>query len=124
MTVTTQAMIDVVHAYVHALNAGDAEAITALYAEDAVVEDPVGSPPRRGRVAIREFYRGSCAMRLEVVLEGQVRAGARAAAFAFSVRLIDAGKTLTIHPIDVFDFDPEGRIAHMRAYFGAPNIHH
>lgn len=123
MTVTTQAMIDVVHAYVHALNAGDADAITALYAEDAVVEDPIGSPLRRGRAAIHEFYRGSCAMNLEVRLQGEVRARDRSAAFAFSVRLVDAGKTVTIHPIDVFDFNGDGEIVRMRAYFGDTNIH-
>ncbi|TAL73681.1 MAG: steroid delta-isomerase [Rhodanobacter sp.] len=117
-------MIDTVHAYVRALNAGNADAVVALYAEDAVVEDPVGTLPRRGRVAIREFYRASCAMRLDVALESDVRAAARSVAFAFRVRLVDGGQPLTIHPIDVFDFDGEGRIAHMRAYFGPTNIQH
>lgn len=40
----------VVHAYVAALNAGDLEAIVALYADDASVEDPVGSEIGRAHV--------------------------------------------------------------------------
>jgi ketosteroid isomerase-like protein len=44
------AMTAAVHAYVAALNAGDLDAIVALYADDASVEDPVGStsPPLQG----------------------------------------------------------------------------
>jgi|SRR5580693_3222716 uncharacterized protein (TIGR02246 family) len=38
-----------------AYNAGDGEALAALYAEDAVLSAP-GAPPVRGRTAIREYY--------------------------------------------------------------------
>ncbi len=31
-------------AYIDAFNSGSADAVVALYAEDATVEDPVGSP--------------------------------------------------------------------------------
>ena len=42
-------------AWFKAYNAGDADGVTALYAEDAVVNDP-GMPAVRGRAAIREAY--------------------------------------------------------------------
>lgn len=74
-----------VHAYVRALNEGNLEAIVALYAEGAEVEDPVGSPPKRGLEEIRAFYAASIRLQLEVALEGQVRAVGHEAAFAFSV---------------------------------------
>lgn len=119
-----QAMIDAVHAYVRALNTGDLEAIMALYADDATVEDPIGSPPKVGRAAIREFYAVSAAMQLAVVLEGEIRVGANACAFAFRVSFVHEGKSTTIRPIDVFEFDAAGRITSMRAYFGASNIHY
>lgn len=118
-----QHMIDVVHAYVRALNAGDTEAIIALYADDATLEDPVGSPPRVGRAAIRDFYAATATMKLIVVLQGEIRVAEGACAFAFSANIVQHDKSTTIHPIDVFDFDPAGHIKHMRAYFGAPNIH-
>ena len=119
-----QQMIDAVHAYVRALNAGDLDAIMALYAEGATVEDPVGSPPKVGHAAIRDFYAVSTAMNLIVALEGEIRVAVRACAFAFSVRFSHEGQSTTIRPIDVFEFADDGRITSMRAYFGAPNIHH
>ena len=36
-------------AYIDAFNSGSAEAVAALYAENATVEDPVGTPVRQGR---------------------------------------------------------------------------
>lgn len=119
-----QRMIDAAHAYVRALNAADLDAIVALYAENASVEDPVGSPPRVGRAAIREFYAASLAMQLLVKLEGEVRATGRVCAFPFSVSLNYNGRATTIRPIDVFEFDDAGLIRSMRAYFGPTNIHH
>jgi uncharacterized protein (TIGR02246 family) len=40
--------------------AGDADAIAALYAEDAVLSPP-GAPPARGRAAIRDYLAGDVA---------------------------------------------------------------
>ncbi|HWT97924.1 MAG TPA: steroid Delta-isomerase [Terriglobales bacterium] len=111
-----------VHAYVRALNASDLDAIVALYAEDATVEDPVGTEPRRGRAAIRAFYAGSVQLALQVELEGPVRAVADSAAFPFRVSFTMNGQRTTIHPIDVFRFDEAGRVTEMRAYFGPGNI--
>lgn len=119
-----QQIIDVVHAYVHALNAGDLDAIVALYAEGGTVEDPVGSPPKVGRAAIRDFYAVTAAMKIVVALEGEIRVARRVCAFAFSVSFTHEGRATTIRPIDVFEFDEAGRIASMRAYFGASNFHH
>ncbi|TXH55634.1 MAG: steroid delta-isomerase [Burkholderiaceae bacterium] len=112
----------VVHAYVAALNAGDLEAIVALYADDASVEDPVGSAPHRGRQAIRAFYARSVAVPLEVALEGPVRVAGRECAFPFSVSLVYESQRMTFRPIDTFRFDEAGRIVQMRAYFGPANI--
>ena len=112
----------VVHAYVAALNAGDLEAIVALYADDASVEDPVGSAPHRGRQAIRAFYARSVAVPLEVALEWPVRVAGRECAFPFSVSLVYESQRMTFRPIDTFRFDEAGRIVQMRAYFGPANI--
>ncbi len=113
-----EAMQAAVHAYVRALNAADLEAIVRLFADDAVLEDPVGSLPRRGIAEIRAFYAGSLSLKLQAELEGPVRAVAREAAFAFSVSFDIDGQRTTIRPIDVFRFDDAGRIVQMRAFFG------
>lgn len=119
---TVEQMQAAVQAYVRALNESDLEAIVALYAEDAVVEDPVGSAPRRGLAEIRRFYAGSVALKLEVALEGEVRVAGSEAAFAFRVSFMHEGRATTIRPIDLFRFDPDGKVVSMRAFFGAANI--
>ncbi len=118
---TPEHMQAAVRAYIAALNAGDIDAIVALYAEDATVEDPVGSTPQRGLAQIRTFYSASLSMALQVVLDGEIRAVANEAAFAFSVSLVMDGKRITIRPIDVMRFDAQGRITSMRAFFGNHN---
>jgi steroid delta-isomerase len=117
------AMTAAVHAYVAALNAGNLEAIVALYADDASVEDPVGSPPKLGLTEIRAFYARSTAIALEVALDGEVRVAGNECAFAFSVSFVHEGRRTTIRPIDTFRFDDAGRIVQMRAFFGPGNIH-
>lgn len=110
-----------VHRYIRTLNESDLEGIVALYAPDAVVEDPVGSPPHCGHAAIRAFYAGSVALGLQVQLEGEIRATANVAAFAFRVSFVWNGQATTISPIDVFRFNEQGLITEMRAIFGPAN---
>lgn len=120
--VTPEQMRAVVQRYVAALNARDLDAIMALYADDAVVEDPVGSTPKCGAADIRAFYAGSVALELEVELEGAVRAVQNEAAFAFRVSFPVSGRRMAVRPIDVMRFNDQGRIVHMRAFFGPENI--
>lgn len=115
-------MQDVVRRYIAALNAADLEAIVALYADDATVEDPVGSPPHHGIDAIRAFYAKSCQLPLVVALQGDIRVAANEAAFAFTVAFAYQGQRTTIAPIDHFRFNAAGKVVSMRALFGAPNI--
>ena len=112
----------VVHRYIAALNARDLDAIVALYAPDARVEDPVCTPVKVGAEEIRAFYAASVALELEVELEGPVRAAAGEVAFAFRVSFPMDGKRMTVRPIDVLRFDVDGRICQMRAFFGEDNI--
>ena len=112
----------IVRGYLRALESGDVEAIVSLYAEDATVEDPVGSTPVVGHDAIRAFYAKAQDMFPRTKLDGAVRVAGRECAFAFAVTVTYQGQRLTIHPIDTFRFDEQGRITQMRAYFGADNI--
>ena len=120
---TEEHMTGVVQRYVDALNASDLDAIVALYADDATVEDPVGSEPQRGIEAIRAFYAKSLKLPLQVALQGAVRATVNEAAFAFSVSFEYKGRKTTISPIDHFRFNGAGKVVSMRALFGEKNIH-
>ena len=112
----------IVKGYLRALESGDVEAIVSLYAEGATVEDPVGSTPVVGHAAIRAFYAKVQDMHPRIKLDGAVRVAGRECAFAFAVTVTYQGQRITIHPIDTFRFDEQGRITQMRAYFGADNI--
>lgn len=120
--VTAEQMSAAVHAYVAAFESGDPEAAVALFAANAIVEDPVGTPAKQGLDAIRAFYVASMQTGAKLHLEGPIRVGPDYAAFAFQVRLSWEGNTTTIDVIDVFRFDQEGRIVKMEAYFGPGNF--
>ena len=116
-------MTDTINAYVAAFAAGDADAAAALFAEDASVEDPIGSPVRKGRGAIRAFYAQSMVTGAKLTLEGPVRIAGDIAAFPFSVNLTLNGSAKRIDVIDIFRFDGSGKIIEMRAFWGPDNMH-
>lgn len=115
-------MTAVVHAYIDGFERGDAEAIAALFAEDATVEDPVGTPLKRGKAEIREFYGFSIATGARLELLGAPRCAGDHVAFPFRVKLEFEGQSSTIEVIDTFRIDAGGKIAEMRAFWGPANM--
>ena len=111
-------MIGVVESYMRAFNEQDMSIIQAMYASDAIVEDPVGRDPYVGYDAIMAFYEGAIAYGPSLSLNGQVRCAGNSAAFPFQAKVGD----LTINIIDVFEFNDEGKVSHMRAYWGPDNM--
>jgi steroid delta-isomerase len=92
----------------------------ALYADDATVEDPVGSEPRRGRAAIAELYRNT-AGKVRLELDGRVRVADRCAAAPMLGHLHGmAGMVVEI--VDVMTFNDDGLITSMRAYWSPDTI--
>lgn len=110
--------------YVERVDANDIDGILALYAEDAVVEDPVGTAPLVGIEAIARFYRdGLGRANARATLTGPVRvAGNGCAAMPFRVDLDWGGQPCSIHVIDVMQFDADGRIRSMKAYWDEDNM--
>jgi steroid delta-isomerase len=121
MSVTAEHVRQVFQRYCELVTQGDFEAVALLYAEDATVEDPVGSEPHRGRAAIREFYRASAgAVQLE--LEGRVRAaGSEGAAAMIAHPNVDP--SVRVETLDVMTFDERGLITSMRAYWSPDTIY-
>lgn len=112
---------DVVASYLKAVATGSAAEVAALYAENATLEDPVGSEPVRGRAAITEFYSALEKMRQETELLA-VRVAGDGAAFHFRVRTELPEGIAEIEPIDVMTFDESGRITSMRAYWSPDDV--
>ncbi|ARU06919.1 steroid delta-isomerase [Comamonas serinivorans] len=116
-------MTAVAERYVQALNQGDLDAVMALFAADACVEDPVGSEPRRGTEAIRGFFQRVTSTPMTVVHDGEPRAVANEVAFGLKLSFTRDGKHTTLSVIDHFRFNADGDIVAMRAFFGPQNIH-
>ena len=117
-------MVATVHAYVRGFAESDVSAICDLFAPDATVEDPYGTPPHVGLDAIRRFYSGLIdAGGASLVLQGAIRTTADSAAFAFCAHLPRPDGDLRIEVIDVFQFAASGKINTMRAYWGRDNVH-
>jgi steroid delta-isomerase len=115
-------MTAAVHAYVEAFDQGDPDVAAALFAEDAVVEDPIGSPPHVGQAAIRAFYAASMQTGAKLILTGPPRLAPPHLAFPMQVRLNWQGRDMVIDVIDTWQFDASGKIRRMQAYFGPSNM--
>lgn len=110
--------------YVELVDAGDIDGILALYGEEATVEDPVGQPPIQGLADIERFYRqGLGASKVSATLTGPVRATLNGCgAMPFRVDMQWAGQPCSLHVIDVMEFDDDGKIRSMKAYWSEANI--
>ncbi|MCH9640879.1 MAG: nuclear transport factor 2 family protein [Actinomycetia bacterium] len=115
-------MTQTVNRYLELIGEGRADDVVALYADDATVEDPVGSEVHIGRRAIRGFYANIEALkgRGEILT---LRALGHEAAFFWRLVLDpgEGGKT-SIEIISIMSFDQEGKISAMKAYWGPENI--
>ena len=100
--------IAMVERYVEAFEKGDVEIIRSMYAQDAVVEDPVGTDAHHGALGAGAKLR----------LSGQARCAGNAVAFPFHVVM----PGMQIDVIDVFEFNDEGKISSMKAYWGPDNL--
>ena len=110
--------IAVVEKYIQAFANNDMNLIKDIYAEDATVEDPVGSEVRHGIAAIVEFYQQAFGAGAKLELTGPARCAGHAVAFPFCVNV----PGMKIHAIDVFEFNSGGKVVSMKAYWGPENI--
>jgi len=113
---STDKIREVVEAYVRLVADGKATEVADLYADDATVEDPVGTEVRRGREAILEFYGGLEGLEASTTLH-QVKIAAGEAVFSFELVTKVGDKSYTVAPIDHMVFDEDGRITSMRAFW-------
>ncbi len=108
--------------YIDAFNAKDADALIALFADDAVIEDPVGSEPIHGKSAIVDMYGQGVLMVTKMALSAPIRGShGNAAAMAFDFEMDLDGHTVRTSTIDVMEFNEDGKIERMRAYWGPSN---
>ena len=102
--------------YLALLSKGDADGIVALYAPDAVVEDPIGSPPKNGTEEIRAFYAAVSGTTLTATRIGPVTVVGNEAAFLFRIDVPLGEETLSMASTDLMSFNDEGKVVKMTAY--------
>ena len=110
--------IAAVEKYMQAFAKNDLNLIEEIYAEDATVEDPVGSEVHCGIAAIVEFYRRGMAAGAKLEITGPPRCAGNAVAFPFCCN----ASGMRIQVIDVFEFNSEGKVVSMKAYWGPENV--
>jgi steroid delta-isomerase len=110
--------IATVHKYVEAFDKLDMNMIREMYSADARVEDPVGTDPYVGIDAIAKFYEGGFGANAKLVLTGEPRCAGNAVAFPFQVKMTG----LVIDVIDVFEFNADGKVCSMKAYWSGDNM--
>lgn len=116
-------MKQAMQAYIDSYNRDDCEAVIALYAENATVEDPVGTPVKRGKAAVAAFYEMAMKSGARLALAAPIRAShGNSAAMAFDVQLRMPDGPAVIRVIDVMTFDDEAKFTSMRAYWGPSDM--
>jgi steroid delta-isomerase len=109
-------------AYIDGFNAGDAEAIMALFAENAVIEDPVGSP-LKSRAEFGSFIRQGVKFGARLALAAPIRGShGNHAAMVFTVTFVQDGVRYTTDSTDVMAFDAAGKITRMDGFWGPSDV--
>jgi steroid delta-isomerase len=113
---TREQIVDACDQYIVRLNKKDADAIVDLYDPNATVEDPLGTPPKVGHGAIREFYAGLAPIALTATRLGPVTVVGHEAAFQFRVDVELGDDTVSMVTTDLMTFNAAGKVIAMRAY--------
>lgn len=110
-------------AYVDRTNAGDAEGLIALFAPDAWMEDPIGTPIKT-RDEMAALFRDGAAYGARIERVAPIRGSHGAeAALVFEVEYTPPGsRRLRIRSLDVCTFNEEGLITSLRAYWGPDDV--
>jgi steroid delta-isomerase len=118
---TVEQMRVTVENYLALVASGTAEQITALYADSASVEDPVGTPAHEGHDAILAFYKVIEPIRRSTELISFKAAG-NVAVFTFRIVTYFDQITVELEPTDIMEFGPDGLVTRMRALWGVEDM--
>lgn len=108
---------NVVARYVELLSARQPETIVDLFADNATIEDPVGTEPKTGRQTLIDFYTVLASMdEIDVELLWS-KVAADTAVFSFELRSGAGGHRFELRPVDIMIFDDNAKIVSLRAVF-------
>lgn len=110
-------------AYVDRINTSDTPGIVALFAPNAAIEDPVGTPVKQGE-AIQAWLADTAAFATRISPVAPVRGPhGNEAAPAFDVEFTPPNnQRLKIRSVDICRFDDQGLITSLRAFWEPDDI--
>jgi len=114
-------MRQVYERYPELLTKGDVDAIVDFYAEDATIEDPIGSDLHAGREAIRAFY-AAAAGTVIMKRSGPICVADDEAATTLVVLMGPEGNQSALDIISSMTFDDAGRVKTMRAVWRMEDV--
>lgn len=117
--VTYERAVEVADTYMQAMSTNDFATVMTLYAQNATLEDPVGSEIKQGWAAIKDFYFGIKGTDLTCTRTGKVRFSANEMVFPFDCVMRSDDGTMKVEIIDHFVLNDDGLIKKMRAFWGA-----
>jgi len=100
---------------------GDLDGIVSLYAEDATIEDPIGSPVHAGHAAIRAFYATSAGS-VELKRKGPVCVAGDEAATLLVILMGSGAERKALDIVSTMRFREDGLIQSMRAYWSFDSL--
>lgn len=119
-----QQIRDTIAAYQRTFSERDRAGWLALFTDDAVLEDPLGSHRAEGKQAVAAFWdevhRGDAHSTVTPVLAPAVCG--HEAAWAFEVHVDVDGAPMVISIIDHGTFAEDGRIRHIRAFWDRSTV--
>ncbi|MCB0973993.1 MAG: nuclear transport factor 2 family protein [Actinobacteria bacterium] len=125
MALTTDTAKSIVDAYIDAWNTRNRDGYLSLFAPNATVEDPVGSPIHVGAEAIGAFFDGSLALADSLNMSAHaesIRVSGTSIAFMFTVASVIGDTTIELTPIDVFEITDDGLISSMKAFWSGQDM--
>lgn len=110
-------------AYADRINAGDTAGILALFAPDAEIEDPIGSPIKRSS-DLPGWFADTVAFDTRITPVAPLRGShGNEALLVFDVEFTPPGSPrMRIRSADACTFDATGRITSLRAYWGPDDL--
>jgi steroid delta-isomerase len=118
------ALRQIITTYMDRFTAEDREGWLDLFAPDAWIEDPVGTPRRNGREEIGAFWDETHTVPDKVALVplGITTIVGNEGIFTMQAQATLGGAVYGIDIIDLMTFDDEGKITTMRAFFDSATM--
>jgi steroid delta-isomerase len=118
----TQDITHTVKRYLELVAKGRADDVAELYADDATVEDPVGSGIHIGRQAIRGFYEKTIEnldLSTELI---SLKVAGNEAAYLWKLTVRSGDGAVVVEPISVMVLNDDNEVTAMRAYWSPENV--